>query len=721
MKHLLNEHTILELNCHRVSGRPAIVLENFNQYSPQEQAQINEAYNAMFDLMQQEVLHEISLSGAKAKIKGKFAGAKAAMQGDQNAGDVGQQAELQSLFDDLKTNIGTIVAQHEKDVSKLGFKPEDEISKALAQIRQTIEASPANIEIKDNSLAGKAGRFSKEKVLPIVMKAVTPVINKVTQMYENSGPIKGFDDKYQSLVSDIGQKFPALAEPLSKVSELAKQNKGKATFLIGSLTALLTITGGLTAGGIGVFALGVGLRGVFGMLAGEPPAKAFGKAAITSAIGKLVGGAFNMLFGDIDFNLFGAEETGAKAGVGELTGGEQAAEMGPVAARNAALDALQDKYPDAGSFRELMELDPEAAQELQQQFAKTGSSTSMGAAEDKIDLLMKGNEVTDAGMDSGKFVGGELQLEPSAESALLDLDAKGLTMMQGGAQGNIKDLIAWSDEYTPTGSDFESRMLADLKATDPEGFREKLFHTMSQAKEEEAFTALKSLTAAAKEAGHVGELDPQTAMELDPVTYQQYQLAQVQKLELSAAADGGSSMTARSYRLATMFRDKYNAQFPDELPTGGAADAGGDVADAGGDLQPEVRAPSGLAKDVAGSMAGPDGITTITPQGIQSIINHQELRPMFFAQDGDQIISNITSTRKLQVLQKLLLADPNLSLDDLDGVAAAMKDPEYVTNNVARADEVWNAYSTALKAGGGVDPEAYETAIAKYKELMSAQ
>ena len=50
-----------------------------------------------------------------------------------------------------------------------------------------------------------------------------------------------------------------------------------------------------------------------------------------------------------------------------------------------------------------------------------------------------------------------------------------------------------------------------------------------------------------------------------------------------------------------------------------------------------------------------------------------------------------------------------------------MKDPDYVTNNVARADEVWNAYSTALKSSGGADPEAYETAMAKYKELMSAQ
>lgn len=408
----------------------------------------------MFDLMQQEVLHEISLSGAKAKIKGKFAGAKAAMQGDQNAGDVGQQAELQSLFDDLKTNIGTIVAQHEKDVSKLGFKPEDEISKALAQIRQTIEASPANIEIKDNSLAGKAGRFSKEKVLPIVMKAVTPVINKVTQMYENSGPIKGFDDKYQSLVSDIGQKFPALAEPLSKVSEFAKQNKGKATFLIGSLTALLTITGGLTAGGIGVFALGVGLRGVFGMLAGEPPAKAFGKAAVTAAVGKLVGGAFNMLFGDIDFNLFGAEETGAKAGVGELTGGEEVADIDP----NDPNSFLEDPPPGMGSAKDdyLRSVandgvgDPHAAIEYKLDYAENISKQFAGQARSPMtpEMLSKmadhvkvtgGGGSVSANLD-GIIVKGNIFLNPE-EAAEFNANFQGMDRLSKEAGDWLRDNV----------------------------------------------------------------------------------------------------------------------------------------------------------------------------------------------------------------------------------------------------------------------------------------
>jgi hypothetical protein len=442
MKHLLNEHTILELNCHRVSGRPSIVLENFNQYSRREQAQINEAYNAMFDLMQQEVLNEISLSGAKAKIKGKFAGAKAAMQGDQNAGNVGQQAELQSLFDDLKTNIGTIVAQHEKDVSKLGFKPEDEIGKALAQIRQTIEASPANIEIKDNSLAGKAGHFAKEKVLPVVMKAVSPVISKVTQMYEKSGPIKGFDDKYQKIVSDIGQKFPALAEPLSKVSEFAKKNKGKATFLIGSLTALLTITGGLTAGGLGVFALGVGLRGVFGMLAGEPPAKAFGKAALTAAVGKLVGGAFNMLFGDIDFNLFGAEETGAKAGVGEIAGGEEVADVNPLPTDDHS-DYLKDiASGGAGDPNAAVEYKLDYAENVAKQYATNARSPMtpemMAKMADHVKVV-GGDGSVSANLD-GVVVKGNIFLNPD-EAAEFSANFQGMDRLSPEAGEWLRDNV----------------------------------------------------------------------------------------------------------------------------------------------------------------------------------------------------------------------------------------------------------------------------------------
>ena len=90
------------------------------------------------------------------------------------------------------------------------------------------------------------------------------------------------------------------------------------------MTAILTASGALAAGGLGAMAVGVGLRGIYGLLSGEPPAKAFGKAAITAAIGKLAGSAMKDLFADVDVS--GADETMTKAGIGELTGGEEVAD-----------------------------------------------------------------------------------------------------------------------------------------------------------------------------------------------------------------------------------------------------------------------------------------------------------------------------------------------------------------------------------------------------------
>lgn len=375
MKKIITEQSIINLLYGKRAGAPGMVLENFDHYSSTEQRQINEAYDAFYDLLMSEVIHEVSLGGAKAKLKGAGAAAKAAFKGEQGAADTGKQTELQSLFDTLKRNIGTIVAQHKNDVSKMGFSDQDAIVQQLNSLEQTIQNSPAKIEIKDTSLMGKAGEFAKDKVLPVVMKAVNPIVSKIDKMYQNSGPIKDFDNKYDKLIGDLTQKYPNMSETIGKFSEMAKQNKGKATFVIGALTAILTATGAFAAGGMAAFVVGVGLRGVYGMLAGEPPAKAFGKATITAAIGKLAGAGIKELFGDID-----AEGAGAVEDSG----------VGPVEAKHNALEELMKKYPDVKNFDDLARLDPESAQELQKQFALTGSSKSMGAAEDKIDLLMKG-------------------------------------------------------------------------------------------------------------------------------------------------------------------------------------------------------------------------------------------------------------------------------------------------------------------------------------------
>lgn len=321
----LTENSIMELLHTRVTHRPAIVLEGYHHLSTTEQQQIDESYNAVYDLLMDQVITEMSIGGAKAKLKGAVAGAKAGFQGDQNAGNVGKNTEIQSLFDDVKKNIGTIVAQHKNDLAKMGMSAEDPAMQKLASMEQAISSGGSGIEVKDNSAMAKAKQFGAEKVLPVVMKAVSPVMKKVEDLYNKSGPIKDFDTKYQQLVTQFTEKHPNMAEPISKFSEMAKKHKGKATFIIGGLTALLTATGALAAGGVGAFVIGVGLRGIYGVLAGEPPAKAFGKAAITAAVGKLVGGAFKDLFGDVD--LSGADEVGTKQAIGQATGAMDAGDV----------------------------------------------------------------------------------------------------------------------------------------------------------------------------------------------------------------------------------------------------------------------------------------------------------------------------------------------------------------------------------------------------------
>ena len=82
------------------------------------------------------------------------------------------------------------------------------------------------------------------------------------------------------------------------------------------MVALLTMAG--ATGDAAPIVMGIGMRGIYGMLAGEPPAKSFGKAAITSLVGKLIGGGVREFFGsifdgvstpDVDINTGSSSET----------------------------------------------------------------------------------------------------------------------------------------------------------------------------------------------------------------------------------------------------------------------------------------------------------------------------------------------------------------------------------------------------------------------------
>ena len=60
MKKLITEQHVLDLKYSKVSGRPELVLEGYNQLSSKEQTEINEAYNAVYDLIVSSVVEEAS-------------------------------------------------------------------------------------------------------------------------------------------------------------------------------------------------------------------------------------------------------------------------------------------------------------------------------------------------------------------------------------------------------------------------------------------------------------------------------------------------------------------------------------------------------------------------------------------------------------------------------------------------------------------------------------
>lgn len=265
------------------------------------------------ELNSDKLITEGMFDRAMAKAKGAMAGGKALAKNisgtdDSSASDEARYKMFDARYQQFKRRIGTATAQYKSDVEKLGVADNPVFNKTFDYIQSTINAGPEKIDIKDTSAsakisgAAKAGRQkAAEKLIPIVEKAVKPISAKMEALYQKSGPIKNFDDKYKKLVSDFKQKHPDIASKMDEFSKIALQHKGKATFIVGAMVAILTAAG--VSGPAAPVVAGIGMRGLYGMLAGEPPAKSFGKAAITALIGKLVGmgikGFFNSIFDGI--------------------------------------------------------------------------------------------------------------------------------------------------------------------------------------------------------------------------------------------------------------------------------------------------------------------------------------------------------------------------------------------------------------------------------------
>jgi len=281
-----------------------------------------------------KILEEGLFDRTKAKVAGAVQGGKqiAKNLSGQESTDPKAAAKLKMIntrLNSFKKGVGTATAQYKKDMDKMGDNPL--LQKLFKYVEAELKKGPTQVEIKDKSILGQAGELggkaadaarqkAAEKLMPIIQKATTKIGDKMEALYQKSGPMKNFDEKYKQIVERFKKANPGMAEAMNKFSKVAIKHKGKATFIAGSMVALLTAAG--ATGPAAPIVMGIGMRGIYGMLAGEPPAKAFGKAAITALVGKLVGGGIKEFFGSIfdGMSVPGAEDAIGGDGIysGEL-------------------------------------------------------------------------------------------------------------------------------------------------------------------------------------------------------------------------------------------------------------------------------------------------------------------------------------------------------------------------------------------------------------------
>ena len=303
------------------------------------------------------ILEEGIFDKAKAQFAGLAAGAKQIGQNisGEDAADPKTAAKLKminSRLNSFKKNIGTASAQYKKDIDKLGMNDNPLFAKLFQFLSQELKKGPTEIEIKDssvmNKIAGVAGGLSKaaiQKMMPIVQKIMAEFSKKADALYQKSGPLKNFDDQYKQLVGKFKQANPGIADAMTKFSKIAVKHKKKATFIVGGMVGILTAAG--VAGPAAPLIMGIGMRGLYGLLAGEPPAKAFGKAAITALAGKLVGGGIKDLFGGLfdGISMDGAGDAADAAGGAGDAAGEAGSDFGGDAGADVGeLNKVSDKY-----------------------------------------------------------------------------------------------------------------------------------------------------------------------------------------------------------------------------------------------------------------------------------------------------------------------------------------------------------------------------------------
>lgn len=82
--------------------------------------------------------------------------------------------------------------------------------------------------------------------------------DKLGGALQNSDIVKGFDEKWEKIKTDVGAKYPKLADALSKYKAFADKNPKTQKFLLAVAASVAASVGVAAAGGVGAGALAVG-------------------------------------------------------------------------------------------------------------------------------------------------------------------------------------------------------------------------------------------------------------------------------------------------------------------------------------------------------------------------------------------------------------------------------------------------------------------------------
>ena len=166
--------------------------------------------------------------------------------------------------------------------------------------------NPAQIDQIFSTVQQNAGRSMLGRATDVVGAAKDKIsdawFNKFGGMLQNSAPVQGFDEKWESIKSSVATKHPEIAAKLAKYGEYAKNNPKMHKFLLAIAGSIAASLGVALAGGIGASALAVGsgagiATGIINiadrLLQGQKASTAIGRGATAGAVAGLTAGGLS--------------------------------------------------------------------------------------------------------------------------------------------------------------------------------------------------------------------------------------------------------------------------------------------------------------------------------------------------------------------------------------------------------------------------------------------